>query len=651
MNERLATISDALHQTICAHIPKCGDASETRETANRLVQRIVGLVNRENGYRQKDIEGLAERMLALELPPQGLAELQRVLVQELVEQSPVEGTLPSVTSPSRLIADLTTALLRANERVVRREQERKQQSYAAALRQVRRELSVIDAAVESSITAIALWSMDGMIRYVNPALLAMWDYDDRADLIDRHVATLWGDAPPFDTISAFVEQAGGWIGKLKATRQDESTFTTMLAASVVEPKDVAPFVIGSFVDMTYREKLNAMLWNMVDRLKALRQVDSGILAARRPQALADAVLQHIRQLVPCQRASVVLVGAEDEQVEFLAAIPEEAYSVDLERGIRIATLDEILEQPTQDGVHIIDDVLRLPLPEETRERLERRADRTVAVVPLRCGSHLLGALNLAFTDRSVLTDRHISIAQEVADSLAVAIRHARMDQAIDEHRERLRELTARLAEADEAERRRLARDLHDQIGQKLTALGININVIKARVDEKAAPELTSRLEDSLDLLKQTTDRVRRVIADLRPPMLDDYGLLPTLRWCGEKLEARTDIEVILQGKEPSERLPSSIEDTLVRVTQEALTNVAKHAEASRVTIALAETEEAIRLVISDDGTGFNQERIDQRNSCHWGLLTMTERTEAIGGQCRIESDPGEGTRVIVEVKR
>jgi signal transduction histidine kinase len=140
-----------------------------------------------------------------------------------------------------------------------------------------------------------------------------------------------------------------------------------------------------------------------------------------------------------------------------------------------------------------------------------------------------------------------------------------------------------------------------------------------------------------------------VIADLRPPMLDDYGLLPTLRWCGQQLGSRTDVEVVVRGEEPAPRLPSSTEDTLVRITQEALTNVAKHAQAGRVTISLAALDDAVRLAIEDDGMGFDKEMIAQRESDHWGLLTMTERAESVGGHCRILSKPGEGTAIIVEV--
>lgn len=263
----------------------------------------------------------------------------------------------------------------------------------------------------------------------------------------------------------------------------------------------------------------------------------------------------------------------------------------------------------------------------------------------------MGALNLSYRDPGEVRDRCIAVAREVADSLAVAIHHAQLGRAVERREEQLQALTARLAEAEEAERRRLARALHDQIGQQLTALGINLNVMKARLDPGKHPEFIARLDDSLELLKETTERVRRIIAGLRPPMLDDYGLLPTLRWCGEQLKARADINVVVEGEEPQPRLGSPIEDALVRITQEALTNVAKHADASRVTIALSEEEDTVRLEVVDNGVGVDAEKTDPQQRGGWGIISMRERAEAIGGQCRVVSKPGGGTRVTVEVER
>ncbi|MBE9508228.1 MAG: ATP-binding protein, partial [Chloroflexi bacterium] len=143
-----------------------------------------------------------------------------------------------------------------------------------------------------------------------------------------------------------------------------------------------------------------------------------------------------------------------------------------------------------------------------------------------------------------------------------------------------------------------------------------------------------------------------VMADLRPPVLDDYGLVAALRWYGAQLASRTSIAVTVQGHELIPRLALPVENALFRIAQEALTNVTKHAQATKATVAVEVDDETVRLIIADDGIGFDPASVtgpDGRRG--WGLLTMAERAEAVGSRFRIESRPGQGTRVIVEVER
>lgn len=204
--------------------------------------------------------------------------------------------------------------------------------------------------------------------------------------------------------------------------------------------------------------------------------------------------------------------------------------------------------------------------------------------------------------------------------------------------------------ADEAERRRLARDLHDEIGQNLTVLGLNLSLVKAQLGLGASPQLTARLDDSLQLVKETTERVRRVKADMRSHVLDEHGLLPILRWRGEELTGRTGVQVTVQRVEPPARLSAPVQDALVRILQEALTNVVKHARATWVTIRLTEMEQGLRLTIEDDGVGFDGGSVDPPESSHGGFLTMTERA-AGGAHCSIDAQAGGGTRIIRDLKR
>jgi PAS domain S-box-containing protein len=216
----------------------------------------------------------------------------------------------------------------------------------------------------------------------------------------------------------------------------------------------------------------------------------------------------------------------------------------------------------------------------------------------------------------------------------------------------LRALGARLAEVEEKERQLLARELHDQVCQSLTALSLTLTLLQAQMPRRMAAKLRSRLADALALVEQIGETIRDVMAELRPPMLDDYGLLSALHWYGAEFSDKTGISVDVTGQEVIPRLAPPVELALFRIVQEAMANVAKHAGATEVLLTEAEDNGTVRLVITDNGVGFDQERLGQPEGRHlYGLMTMSERAAAAGGRCRIESQPGQGTRVVVEVSR
>jgi signal transduction histidine kinase len=236
----------------------------------------------------------------------------------------------------------------------------------------------------------------------------------------------------------------------------------------------------------------------------------------------------------------------------------------------------------------------------------------------------------------------------------IEVEKERLFQEVSQQREQLRALTRQLAEAQEVERKELARELHDRVGQNLAGLGLNLNIIWSQLAETpggAAP-IQARLDDSLALVDQITEHIRDVMANLRPPVLGDYGLAAALRWYAARLSERTGLTIVVQGEEPLPRLVASVENTLFRIAQEALTNVAKHARASELAVTLEMDDGNIRLVIADDGCGFDLTCLTDPVGSHgWGVLTMTERAEAVDAWFRIESSPGQGTQVIVEVTR
>jgi PAS domain S-box-containing protein len=236
----------------------------------------------------------------------------------------------------------------------------------------------------------------------------------------------------------------------------------------------------------------------------------------------------------------------------------------------------------------------------------------------------------------------------IASDVTQRVRNA---EIIASSAERLRALRSRLAQAEEDERRRIARELHDQVSQNLTALSINISSVRNALAE-SEPQLARRLAESNELIEETADNIRNLTFDLRPPVLDDFGLVSAISWYAERVHAQTGLTVSIEGDDPTPRLASSTEAALFRIVQEALTNAAKHARASSATVRMTASGGSICLDIEDDGVGFASSDVARNEqSPGWGLLNMRERAEALGGTFTLDSERGSGTRIAIEVPR
>jgi PAS domain S-box-containing protein len=207
----------------------------------------------------------------------------------------------------------------------------------------------------------------------------------------------------------------------------------------------------------------------------------------------------------------------------------------------------------------------------------------------------------------------------------------------------LRALSRRLVEAEEAERRRIARELHDRVGQNLSALNINLDIVLGRLQD---PALRRRLDDSLALVDATLQSIENVMADLRPALLDEYGLSAALAWYAEEYVQRTGIPVTVDAFDGAKRLAADTAVALFRIAQEALTNAAKHSSAKRIAVRLESGDGEVALSVSDDGCGFDAAQAPRGR---WGMTTMRERAQAAGGRLAVQSSPGRGTTVRAAV--
>lgn len=211
-------------------------------------------------------------------------------------------------------------------------------------------------------------------------------------------------------------------------------------------------------------------------------------------------------------------------------------------------------------------------------------------------------------------------------------------------RSALRDLSARLLEVQEDERRAISRELHDEIGQSLSALLFGLGNLSASLSPECHHEAREQLSEIRKLGEKTVAVVRDMSLLLRPSMLDDLGLLPAVQWQAREISRTKNLPVEVDADSISEDLPDEHKTCIYRVVQEALHNVARHARAKHVHISLAEHDSRLLLQIKDDGQGFSPER-----DRGLGLLGMKERVEHLGGVCHIKSQPGAGTLVDVQL--
>jgi signal transduction histidine kinase len=217
-----------------------------------------------------------------------------------------------------------------------------------------------------------------------------------------------------------------------------------------------------------------------------------------------------------------------------------------------------------------------------------------------------------------------------------------------QRREALRgDLLKRVVGAQEAERQRIARELHDETGQALTAVGLGLRSLEAKLppDEKHAVDNLKKLQD---LVTHSMSELQHIISDLRPSHLDDLGLRAALRWYAGVVSERAQIEINVETEGEEHPLPAESKMALFRLAQEAITNVVKHARATRVDLRLTYNSEGVSLVVVDDGCGFDLGLVQMRQD-NWGLLGMHERATLLGGEFKISTATEKGTRVEVDI--
>jgi signal transduction histidine kinase len=359
----------------------------------------------------------------------------------------------------------------------------------------------------------------------------------------------------------------------------------------------------------------------------------------------ETLLDYLAQLVPYDSANVMLI--EDGSRVVLRArrgyerwtdpTRLEGLTLDTETTPTLRTLIQ-----TRQSLIIADTQQYAgwqPLPETAHIR-------SWMGVPLTAAGEVIGLYAVDKAVPDFFTPDHLRSAETLAAQAAVAIENALLFEQVRAGRERLRQLAQQVIAAQEEERQRLSRELHDQVGQNLTALLLTLNALEE--NHPAPPEAERLLNHTRGLADQMLRDLHRLAWELRPAALDDLGLETALRQYAEDSTQRAGLRLDFHCHGLRDRrLPPHVETTLYRVVQEALTNVVRHARASRVSVLLGADADRARAIVEDDGQGFEVEAA--LNTPRLGLLGMEERVALVNGALTIEASPGAGTTVYVNV--
>jgi signal transduction histidine kinase len=373
---------------------------------------------------------------------------------------------------------------------------------------------------------------------------------------------------------------------------------------------------------------SATAWSQ--QLESLNEVGAALVGELELDPLLDLVASRLRQLIGARIVAIALptgdalrvaaadgVGAADLTSVELLTHDSKTGRV-LERG-RSERVDSLLEDP------------------EVNQDVARRLGATTGLyVPLLARERPIGVL--VAHDKLGRDQRFTSSDLRLAEQFAL-----RASIAVDLSRRVARDALRRVVAGQEVERRRLARELHDETGQALTSILLGLRA----VDEAGSGEAVAKaVGDLRELVVATLQDVRRLAVQLRPKALDDFGLAPALERLVQTFSESSGIAVDLEAQLAETRLPSEVETTLYRIVQEALTNVVKHAEADKVSILLVRRDAAVTAVIEDNGRGFAPDTVKTDSL---GLEGMRERAELHDGRLTIEASPGSGTTLVVEI--
>jgi signal transduction histidine kinase len=458
----------------------------------------------------------------------------------------------------------------------------------------------------------------------------------------------------------------------------EATLANSLVGKSGRRRDEIGVLSNSFITMCTRlqssiaeiqslnRELDARVHARTRQLSTLNAVALTVNQSLNLKEILERALDEVLQLTAIDMVTIFLLDPSRGQLKLMAyrGLSENAARLAYQVGLLDGSCGGVLEL----GKSVVVPDISI-YRGRAAESLRREGITAMMHVPLMNKGHALGSMCLGTHDNTKFDEEEQKLLTAVGNQIAMAVENARLYAEV-QHKERVRgELFQKALAAQEEERKRIARELHDEISQSLTAL---LYEAEEGLESASNPKVKERLRSICTLTQHTLDDVHNLMFDLRPSMLDQLGLIPALRWLAQsRLETkgiRVAVNVNSQAgpahsKTDVQRLSPEIETALFRVMQEAINNIARHAAARNVEIHLELNEDTARISIKDDGIGFDlselsvtalkdmesKDSLPSNNPRGLGLIGIQERIELLGGELDINTAPGSGTHIDIRV--
>jgi signal transduction histidine kinase len=394
-------------------------------------------------------------------------------------------------------------------------------------------------------------------------------------------------------------------------------------------------------EIVYSRQTMAELREYSRRLDLLRKIDRAILMAGSAAEIAGQVLPLLRDLIPHSHAAIYRQEPRGQILTLLAEDGSGQPLAKLEDRLQLGDLGVAFEAGPESFCPVILLLGKGPNLFVVPRRLHAAGIDVLMAVPLGHHDRLLGVLLLGGPGPASFSGPQIEIAQEVGGIISLALAHTELLENVTRSRSQLESLSHKLILVREEESRHIARELHDEIGQILAVLNLNLAAVKKGAGSEIARQ---SVDGCLDLVARLITKVRRLSLDLHPSLLDDFGLVTALRRHVESLADRTGLDLRFQADEGIGRLGTELETVCFRVVQEAITNALRHAEPGHLLVRLRIYKGKLELSVADDGHGFDPEAALERSAGggSLGLLGMRERVSLVSGELSIISAPGAG---------